>query len=199
VSGLTPETETTVTDAAEEDAIVVNKMGWYAVNALSNQELTARKALLKAIELAGLGERFGEVLVPTEDVVELSNGRKRTTKRRLMPGYMFVQMTMDDETWHCVKNSQKIIGFVGDDKNPKAMRDREVARLRQEEEEGHVRAKPKQTFEEGSNVRVIDGPFLNFTGTVEEVMPQKQKVRVLVLIFGRPTPVELDFVQIERA
>jgi len=188
-----------VTDAAEEDAIVVNKMGWYAVNALSNQELTARKALLKAIELAGLGERFGEVLVPTEDVVELSNGRKRTTKRRLMPGYMFVQMTMDDETWHCVKNSQKIIGFVGDDKNPKAMRDREVARLRQEEEEGHVRAKPKQTFEEGSNVRVIDGPFLNFTGTVEEVMPQKQKVRVLVLIFGRPTPVELDFVQIERA
>lgn len=199
MSGLTPETETTVTDAAEEDAIVVNKMGWYAVNALSNQELTARKALLKAIELAGLGERFGEVLVPTEDVVELSNGRKRTTKRRLMPGYMFVQMTMDDETWHCVKNSQKIIGFVGDDKNPKAMRDREVARLRQEEEEGHVRAKPKQTFEEGSNVRVIDGPFLNFTGTVEEVMPQKQKVRVLVLIFGRPTPVELDFVQIERA
>lgn len=174
-------------------------MEWFAVNALSNQELTAKKALLKAIEIAGLGDRFGEVLVPTEDVVELAGGRKRTTKRRLMPGYMFVQMVLDDETWQVVKTCHKIIGFVGDDKNPKPMRAHEVARLRQEEEEGTVRAKPKQTFEEGSNVRVIDGPFLNFSGVVEEVMPQKQKVRVLVSIFGRATPVELDFVQIERA
>jgi transcriptional antiterminator NusG len=178
---------------------VEKKMEWFAVNTLSNQEMAARKALLKAIETANLGERFGEVLVPTEDVVELAAGRKRTTKRRLMPGYMFVQMVLDDETWHLVKNAQKVIGFVGDDKHPKPMRASEVARLRQEEEEGVVRPKPKQSFEEGTTVRVVDGPFLNFSGVIEEVMPQKQKVRVLVNIFGRPTPVELDFVQVERA
>ncbi len=176
------------------------KMEWFAVNTLSNQELAAKKALLKAIEVADLGERFGELLVPTEDVVELANGRKRTTKRRLMPGYMFVQMMLDDETWHLVKNCQKIIGFVGDDKHPKPMRASEVARLRQEEVEGvAARPKPKQTFEEGTTVRVVDGPFLNFSGVIEEVMAQKQKVRVLVSIFGRATPVELDFVQVERA
>lgn len=181
--------------------VVEKKMEWFAVNTLSNQELTAKKALLKAIETAGAGiiDRFGEVLVPTEDVVELAGGRKRTTKRRLMPGYMFVEMSLDDETWHLVKNSQKVIGFVGDDKHPKPMRAAEVARLRQEEVEGVARPKPKQTFEEGTNVRVVDGPFLNFSGVIEEVMPQKQKVRVLVSIFGRATPVELDFVQVERA
>jgi transcriptional antiterminator NusG len=177
------------------------KLSWFAVNTLSNQELAARERLLQGIEGSHLKDLFGEVIVPTEEVVEVTSaGTRRKTKRRLMPGYMFVQFVMTEETWYLVKNSPKVIGFVGDDKHPRAMRDSDIARLRQGEETAGVsRPKPKQTFEEGANVRVIEGPFLNFSGVVEEVMPQKQKVRVLVSIFGRATPVELDFVQVERA
>lgn len=174
------------------------KMHWYALGTLSGMEKKARELLLEGIKQNGLTDRFGEVLVPTEKVVELAGGKKRQRDRLIMPGYMFVQMILDDETWHLVKNTQKIIGFIGDDKNPKPMSEKEVGRLRQDTEEGAVRPKAKQTFEEGVNVRVVDGPFLNFSGVVEEVMPQKQKVRVLVSIFGRATPVELDFMQVER-
>lgn len=174
------------------------KMHWFALGTLSGMEKKARELLLEGIKQSGLQDRFGEVLVPTEKVVELAGGKKRQRDRLIMPGYMFVQMLLDDETWHLVKNTQKIIGFIGDDKNPKPMSDKEVGRLRQDTEEGAVRPKAKQTFEEGINVRVVDGPFLNFSGVVEEVMPQKQKVRVLVSIFGRATPVELDFMQVER-
>jgi len=174
------------------------KMKWYAVGTFSGYESRAKQLLEENIRSLKLSERFGEVLVPTEEVVELRGGARRTTQRKLMPGYMFVQMVMDSDTWHCVKDTQKIIGFIGDDKNPKPMSKREVARLTKQVEEGTSRPKAKQTFEEGSSVRVIDGPFLNFSGTVEEVMPQKQKVRVLVSIFGRATPVELDFMQVER-
>lgn len=174
------------------------KMHWYALGTLSGMEKKARELLLEGIKQHALGDRFGEVLVPTEKVVELAGGKKRQRDRLIMPGYMFVQMVLDDETWHLVKNTQKITGFIGDDKNPKPMSDKEVGRLRQDTEEGAVRPKAKQTFEEGVNVRVVDGPFLNFSGVVEEVMPQKQKVRVLVSIFGRATPVELDFMQVER-
>jgi transcriptional antiterminator NusG len=177
------------------------KMQWFAVNTLSNQELAARERLVQSIEGSHVKELFGEVIVPTEEVVEVTaNGTRRKTRRRLMPGYMFVQFVMTEETWYLIKNSPKVIGFVGDDKNPRPMRDSDIAKLRQgEDTAGVARPKPKQTFEEGANVRVIEGPFLNFTGVVEEVMPQKQKVRVLVSIFGRATPVELDFVQVERA
>lgn len=171
---------------------------WYALGTLSGMEKKARNLLLEGIKQSKLSDRFGEVLVPTEKVVELAGGKKRQRDRLIMPGYMFVEMILDDETWHLVKNTQKIIGFIGDDKNPKPMSDKEVGRLRQETEEGAVRPKAKQTFEEGVNVRVVDGPFLNFSGVIEEVMPQKQKVRVLVSIFGRATPVELDFMQVER-
>jgi transcription termination/antitermination protein NusG len=174
------------------------KMHWFALGTLSGMEKKARELLLEGIKQAGLADRFGEVLVPTEKVVELAGGKKRQRDRLIMPGYMFVQMVLDDETWHLVKNTQKITGFIGDDKNPKPMSDKEVGRLRQDTEDGAVRPKAKQTFEEGVNVRVVDGPFLNFSGVVEEVMPQKQKVRVLVSIFGRSTPVELDFMQVER-
>jgi transcriptional antiterminator NusG len=177
---------------------IEKKMQWYAVGTLSGMEKKARELLLKDIREGGLQDRFGEVVVPTEKVVELAGGKKRQRDRLIMPGYMFIQCILDDEAWHLVKNAQKIIGFIGDDKNPKPMNDKEVARIKQENEEGVARPKAKQTFEEGSTVRVIDGPFLNFSGVVEEVMPQKQKVRVLVSIFGRATPVELDFMQIER-
>jgi len=174
------------------------KMNWYALGTLSGMEKKARELLLEGIRQSTVGERFGEVLLPTEKVVEMAAGKKRQRDRLIIPGYMFVQMILDDETWHLVKNTQKIIGFIGDDKNPKPMSEKEVGRLRQDTEDGAVRPKAKQTFEEGSNVRVVDGPFLNFSGVIEEVMPQKQKVRVLVSIFGRATPVELDFMQIER-
>jgi len=173
-------------------------MPWYALGTLSGMEKKAREALLEAIRQSGIADRFGEVLLPSEKVVELARGKKRQRDRLVMPGYMFVQMILDDETWFLVKNTPKIIGFIGDDKNPKPMNEKEVGRIHQDTEEGAVRPKAKQTFEEGSNVRVVDGPFLNFSGVVEEVMPQKQKVRVLVNIFGRATPVELDFMQIER-
>lgn len=173
-------------------------MKWYAVGTFSGYEHRAKQLLQENIKNLGLEERFGEILVPTEEVVELRGGQRRTTQRKLMPGYIFVEMMMDGSTWHAVKDTQKIIGFIGDDKNPKPMSNREVKALTQQAEDGATRPKAKQTFEEGANVRVVDGPFLNFSGTVEEVMPQKQKVRVLVSIFGRATPVELDFMQVER-
>lgn len=175
-----------------------NPMKWYAVGTLSGYEARAKTLLVDNIKNAGLADHFGEILVPTEEVVDLRGGAKRTTQRKLMPGYMFLQMILNEVTWNLVKDTQKIIGFIGDDKNPKPMSAKEVARLTAQLEEGTVRPKAKQTFDEGSNVRVIDGPFLNFAGVVEEVMPQKQKVRVLVSIFGRATPVELDFMQVER-
>lgn len=174
------------------------KMRYYAVGTLSGYEMKAKQLLTKKINEERVADKFGEILVPTEEVVELAGGKKRRTQRKVMPGYMFVQMLLDDQTWNIVRNCEKVIGFIGDDKNPKPMSEKEVGRLRQENEDGAARPKAKQTFEEGVNVRVIDGPFLNFSGVVEEVMPQKQKVRVLVSIFGRATPVELDFMQVER-
>ena len=179
-------------------SVDTSRMSWYAVGTFSNYELRAQTLLTENVATAGLKEKFGQILVPTEEVVELRGGARRTTRRRLMPGYMFVQMEMCSEAWHVVKDTQKIIGFIGDDKNPKPMSKREVAVLTQKDESGAAAPKARRTFEEGSTVRVVDGPFLNFSGTVEEVMPQKQKVRVLVSIFGRATPVELDFMQIEK-
>lgn len=173
-------------------------MKWYAISTFSGYEGRARQLLIENIKTEKLTEHFGEILIPTEEVVELRGGVKRTTERKLMPGYMFVEMDMTTEAWHVVKNTQKIIGFIGNDKNPKPMSNTEVSALTAQSEEGVVRPKAKQTFEEGTNVRVIDGPFLNFSGVIEEVMAQKQKVRVLVSIFGRATPVELDFMQVER-
>ena len=173
-------------------------MKWYAVQTFSGYEARARQLLMENIRTHGLEDSFGEVLVPTEEVVELRGGAKRTTQRKLMPGYMFVQMELDTDTWHLVKDTQKITGFVGDDKNPKPISEREIKKLTQQVEEGAARPAARQMFDEGAQVRIIDGPFLNFSGTVEEVIPQKQKVRVLVSIFGRATPVELDFMQVER-
>ena len=180
------------------EAAAATKKQWFVVHTYSGFENKVAEAIQSRAKIFGHGEKISQVLVPTEKVVELAGGKKRQRDRLIMPGYMFVQMILDDETWHLVKNTQKIIGFIGDDKNPKPMNEKEVGRLRQENEEGAVRPKAKQTFEEGVNVRVVDGPFLNFSGVVEEVMPQKQKVRVLVSIFGRATPVELDFMQVER-
>ncbi len=171
---------------------------WYVVHTYSGYENRARQALAERIQTENMQPLFGEILVPTEKVVEVKKGAKRTSARKFFPGYILVKMVLNDETWHLVKGTQKITGFVGNATKPRPIPESEVLRVTQQMEEGTARPKPKQSFEQGANVRVIDGPFVNFSGVIEEVKPEKQKLRVLVSIFGRATPVELDFMQVER-
>jgi len=175
----------------------MSEMKWYAVNTYSGHENKAKLLLEERISSHGMAERFGEVLVPTENVVEVRQGTKRNLKKKFFPGYMFVQMILDKETWHLVKGTNKITGFVGGGMNPPPVPERDIKKITDQVEEGIVAPKVTQTFDEGMTVRVIDGPFVNFNGTVEEVRPEKQKLRVLVSIFGRSTPVELDYGQVE--
>ncbi len=174
------------------------KLKWYVVHTYSGFENRAKKSLEERVKREGLDEFFGEVLVPTENVVELVGGTKRTSKRKFFPGYMLVQMELNDRTWHLVKSTPKITGFVGNARSPQPVKEEHVTRLTQQIDQGALTAKPKIVFEEGESVRVIDGPFSSFNGIVEEVKEEKQKVRVLVSIFGRATPVELDFTQVEK-
>lgn len=171
---------------------------WYVVNTYSGFENKAKKALEDRIRMENLGDQFGEIMVPMENVVEMVKGEKRTSKRKFFPGYMLVHMEMNDRTKHLVKNTPKITGFVGDALNPPAVPDHEVARITNQISEGTSRPKPKVEFAEGDTVRVIDGPFQNFSGTIEEVQADKGKVRVQISIFGRATPVTLDFMQVEK-
>lgn len=173
---------------------------WYVVHTYSGYENRAKKSLEERVKQLGLAAHFGEVLIPTENVVELNKaGQKKTTRRKFFPGYMLVQMKLDDESWHAVKGTPKITGFVGGSRNPPSVTEGEVRRLTQQIDEGALRPKPRMVFQESENVRVVDGPFANFNGVVESVNPEKAKVRVLVSIFGRATPVELDFIQVEKA
>lgn len=184
---------------AEAAAAHTNKkLKWYAVQTLSNFEFKAQKSLLERAKLEGLEEYLGEILVPAQEVVELMGGTKRRSNKKFFPGYMFVQMELNDRTWHLIKDTPKIAGFVGDSKNPVPLREREVRRLTQTVAEGATPAKPKITFVEGETVRVSDGAFASFNGTIEEVKEDKRKLRVLVTIFGRATPVELDYEQVEK-
>lgn len=173
-------------------------MKWYAVHTYSSHENKARMSLLDRVKQQGLQDKFGEVLIPTESVLEMHRGQKRTATRKLYPGYMFIQIDLDDQTYHLVKNTSHITGFLGGTK-PVPVKDEEIATINTQMTEGAIKPKPKVLFEDGENVRVIDGPFANFNGVVEEVKPDKQKLRVLVSIFGRATPVELDFAQVEKA
>jgi len=144
-------------------------------------------------------ECIGEVLVPAEKVVELVKGQKRTSSRKFFPGYILVNMELSDDTWHVIKSTPKVTGFVGGATNPPAVSEEEVRGITQQMQEGAIKPKPKVLFESGESVKVIDGPFQDFSGVVEDVKPEKGKLRVLISIFGRATPVELDFVQVERA
>jgi transcriptional antiterminator NusG len=173
---------------------------WYAVHTYSGFENKAKKSLEDKIKMENMQEDFGEILVPTEQVVEMREGQKRTTRRKTMPGYIFVQMTMNARSKSLVKNTPKVTGFLGaqDPADPPALRENEVKQLTAQVSEGTMRPKPKVHFDDGDTVRVIDGPFANFNGTVEEVNPEKGRVKVLVSIFGRSTPVELDFMQVEK-
>jgi transcriptional antiterminator NusG len=172
---------------------------WYIVNTLSGQEARAKANLEERIRQNNLEVKFGDILIPSESVVQLVKGQKQTTSRKFFPGYMFVQMFLDESTWHIVKGTSKVTGFVGSSTKPPAVPESEVLRITQQMAVGAEKPRPKVNFVEGEAIRVIDGPFSNFNGTVEEINLDKGKVKVLVSIFGRPTPVELDFVQVEKS
>lgn len=171
---------------------------WYVVHTYSGFEQKAKKALEEKVKSLGKQDRISEVLVPSENVVEMKKGVKKTTTRKIFPGYILVRMELTEETWHIIKGVPKVTGFVGGSKAPPIVPDEEVQRITQQISEGTLRPKPKVTFEKGESVRVVEGPFTNFNGIVDEVKPEKGKVKVLVSIFGRSTPVELDFMQVEK-
>jgi transcriptional antiterminator NusG len=173
-------------------------MKWYIVHVYSGFENKVKSALQERIQLSGQAHKFGEVLVPTEQVLELVKGKRKTSSRKFYPGYILVQMDLDDETWHIVNNTAKVTGFLGGREKPTPITEEEAAQILNRMEAGKNKPKPKYLFEAGDEIRVIDGPFTNFNGTVEEVNQEKGKIKVLVSIFGRPTPVELEFVQVTK-
>jgi len=170
---------------------------WYVVQAYSGYENKVKLSLQERIKQSGMDDQFGEILIPKENVQETRGGSKRVTARNFYPGYIFVQMDLNEHSWHLVKDTPKVSGFVGG-RHPSPVPESEINAIAQQVAEGAAKPKPRVVFEQGDHVRVIDGAFANFTGTIEEVKPEKQKVRVLVSIFGRATPVELDYGQVEK-
>ncbi|MFC1858992.1 transcription termination/antitermination protein NusG [Thermodesulfobacteriota bacterium] len=171
---------------------------WYIVHVYSGFENKVKTALEERITVSPHPEKFGEVIVPTEQIVELIKGQRKTSSRKFYPGYILVRMELDDETWHIVNNTAKVTGFLGGREKPTPISDKEADEILNRMEAGKLKPQPKYFFESGDEVRVIDGPFTNFNATVEEVNPEKGKVKVLVSIFGRATPVELEFVQVSK-
>jgi transcriptional antiterminator NusG len=171
---------------------------WYIVHVYSGFENKVKVALEERIASSPHQEKFGEVLVPTEEIVELVKGKRKTSSRKFYPGYILVQMELDDGTWHVVNDTAKVTGFLGGRNKPAPISDEEADRILNRMEAGKLKPQPKYFFEFGDEIRVIDGPFTNFNGTVEEVNHEKGKIKVLVSIFGRSTPVELDFVQVQK-
>lgn len=172
---------------------------WYVVHAYSGMEKAVERNILEGINRTGMQNKFGRILVPTEEVVEMKNGQRKTTERKFFPGYVLVEMVMSDETWHLVKHTNKVTGFVGGAKNrPAPISEADVQKIVSQMQEGTEKPRHKVEFMVGEYVRVKDGPFTDFNGTVEEVNYEKNKVRVSVTIFGRATPVELEFSQVEK-
>ena len=173
---------------------------WYVVHAYSGFEKKVAQSIKEQAEVKGLADLITEVLVPTEEVVEMRDGQKRKSERKFYPGYVLVQMEMDEETWHLVKSTPKVMGFIGGTPDkPAPISEKEAKRILNQVEESVEKPKPKTLFEPGEAIRVKEGPFADFTGTVEEVNYEKNRLRVAVLIFGRATPVELEFSQVEKA
>jgi transcription termination/antitermination protein NusG len=184
---------------ATPSAAPASPLRWYVVHAYSGMEKAVERNLRERIERAGMHAKFGRILVPTEEVVELKHGKKSVSERRFFPGYVLVEMLMDDESWHLVKHTSKVTGFVGGAKNrPSPISEAEVMKIVNQMQEGIEKPKPKVEWQVGELVRVKDGPFTDFNGAVEDVNYEKSKVRVSVTIFGRATPVELDFAQVEK-
>jgi len=171
---------------------------WYIVHVYSGFENKVKTALEERVVASPHKKKFGEILVPTEEVVELVKGKRKTSSRKFYPGYILVQLELDDETWHIVNSTAKVTGFLGGRNSPTPLSDEEADQILNRMEVGKLKPQPKYFFETGDEIRVIDGPFTNFNGTVEDVNPEKGKIKVLVSIFGRSTPVELDFVQVTK-
>ena len=172
---------------------------WYVVHAYSGMEKSVARALQERVDRSGMADKFGRILGPTEEVVEMRNGQRTITERRFFPGYVLVEMEMNDETWHLVKSTAKVSGFVGGTANkPTPISEKEVAKIMQQVQDGVEKPRPKVLFEVGEMVRIKEGPFTDFNGNVEEVNYEKSRLSVSVTIFGRATPVELEFSQIEK-
>ncbi|MDD5250906.1 MAG: transcription termination/antitermination protein NusG [Rhodocyclaceae bacterium] len=173
---------------------------WYVVHAYSGFEKSVQRALIERIARAGMQEKFGQILVPVEEVIEMKGGQKSITERKFFPGYVLVEMEMDDDSWHLVKSTAKVTGFVGGTATkPTPISEKEVDKIMHQMQEGVEKPRPKVLFETGELVRVKEGPFTDFNGSVEEVNYEKSRLRVSVTIFGRATPVELEFSQVEKA
>ena len=174
-------------------------LNWYVVHAYSGFEDRVMSTLKERVVQYGMEDNFGEILVPKEEVVEMKEGKKRTTDRKFFPGYVLVQMEMNDDTWHMVKDMPRVLGFIGGTSDrPAPISEAEANSILQRVEEGVDKPTPKVMFEAGEVIRVIDGPFKDFNGVVEEVNYEKNRLRVSVLIFGRSTPVDLEFTQVEK-
>ncbi|WOG27517.1 transcription termination/antitermination protein NusG [Endozoicomonas sp. 8E] len=172
---------------------------WYVVHAYSGYEKQVMRSLIERVKLHGMEDLFGEILVPTEEVVEIRNGQKRKSERKFFPGYVLVQMEMNEDSWHLIKDTPRVMGFIGGTADkPAPITEKEADAILQRVQEGVEKPRPKTLFEPGEMVRVIDGPFADFNGVVEEVNYEKSRLHVAVMIFGRSTPVELEFVQVEK-
>lgn len=172
---------------------------WYVVHVYSGHEQKVKTALEERIETSKYPEKFDKILIPSENVVELVNQKKRESSRKFYPGYILIRMHMDDETWHIVNSTAKVAGFLGGKSQPASISDKEVENIVEKMEEGKNKPQPKYLFEIGDKIKVVDGPFASFHGVVEEISPDKDKIKVLVSIFGRPTPVELNCIQVLKS
>jgi transcriptional antiterminator NusG len=196
---MTDEAETSAVESAVPAAPVNPDLRWYVVHAYSGMEKAVERNIIERINRAGMQDKFGRIMVPMEEVVEVKNGQKRTTERKFFPGYVLVEMVMADDTWHLIKHTNKVTGFVGGAKNrPAPISEADVAKIVNQMQEGTEKPRHKVEFVVGEFVRVKEGPFTDFNGTVEDVNYDKNKVRVSVTIFGRATPVELEFSQVEK-
>ncbi len=172
--------------------------GWYIIHTYSGFEKKVAETLKSRIEASGLTDQFGEIMVPTEDVIEMRGGKKVVTPKLFYPGYVLVEMDMNDDTWHLVRSTPRVTGFVGSGQKPSPLALEEVDRIVHKVEVAAEHPKPKLKFEKGENVKITDGPFKDFTGVVDELNDDRSTLRVMVTIFGRSTPVELDFYQVEK-
>ena len=194
-----PEVATETVAIAEEEApLPLSTKKWFIIHTYSGFENKVAESLKTRSEAFGFAEKIGQILIPTEEVVELRNGKKVTSKRMLYPGYVLVEMDMDDELWHAVKATPRVTGFVGGGTSPVPLTADEVNSVLYRQQSSAEKPRPKVNFEKGENVRIVDGPFTNFSGKVDEINPERNTLRVLVTIFGRSTPVELDFLQVEK-
>ncbi len=184
--------------ATAQVSVGVPGMDWYIIHTYSGFENKVKESLLSRAQAFGLEERIGELLIPTEDVVEMKGGKKVTSKRLLYPGYVLVQLKMDDELWHVVRNTPRVTSFVGSGQMPTPLADDEVNQILYRQTVSKEKPRPKMTFDHNDRVKIIDGPFSNFTGTVEEVNEDRSTIKVMVTIFGRGTPVELEYFQVEK-